>query len=490
MKIVIGYPPLESEKGIALLGQNRQFQWANTNWSAYPMVSAYAAKMLKNAGHDVLWLDGINAGWSYDKWEEELLAFNPDVLVIETKTPVIKQHWKIIDHLKSLATSPKHLTTILVGDHVTALPQESLNKSDVDYVITGGNYDFALAKLIDRISQYRGEAANIARKAGKYQDERIIRGVACPNLDSLPHIDRDLTQWQLYAYQNSNYGRLPGTYTMFARDCWYGKCTFCSWANTLYPPENYQRMSVDRALDEVGHIIDNYSIREIMDDSGTFPVGDWLRRFCQGMIARGYNKRVRISCNMRFNANLTETDYQLMGKAGFRFLLYGLESANQKTLDKINKDLKVEEIIPNLKKAKKAGLKPHVTVMTGYPWEKEEDVQNTLRFVKKLFRRRLIDSLQSTIIIPYPGTQLFEQAVKNDWLKTRDWSDFDMSQPVLKTELGDEKIKAYVRKFYSALFTLQWVIMKLKEGLTNWETFKYYLRFTHRFFSKQLDFSK
>jgi hypothetical protein len=40
------------------------------------------------------------------------------------------------------------------------------------------------------------------------------------NLDSLPFLDRDLTQWSLYAYQNTNYKYLPGTYTMFGRDCW------------------------------------------------------------------------------------------------------------------------------------------------------------------------------------------------------------------------------------------------------------------------------
>jgi len=474
MRVAFGYPPLGSEKGIALLGQNRQFQWANTNWSAYPVILAYAATMLDKAGHQVKWLDGINAGWSYQEWENKLLQFRPDVLVIETKTPVINNHWNIIDRLKSKCLG---LKAVLVGDHVTALPEESLKNSKVDYIVTGGNFDFGLVKLVDLIEK------------GVSTSEVFDTNSSEVVLDKMPFIDRDLTQWRLYAYQNSNYGRLPGTYTMFGRDCWYGKCTFCSWANTLFPPENYKRMTVNQALDEVGQIIDNYPIREIMDDSGTFPVGDWLRKFCRGMIDRGYNQRVRMDCNMRFNAGLSTQDYQLMGKAGFRFLLYGLESANQKTLDKINKDLKVEEIIPNLKMAKKAGLKPHITVMSGYPWETKKDIQKTLEFVKKLFRLKLIDSLQSTIIIPYPGTQLFDQAVENNWLKTKDWRDFDMSQPVLKTVYSDQDLKSQVRKFYSAVFTPQWLWMKLLEGLTDWETFKYYLRFVRRFFSKLIDFS-
>jgi len=54
------------------------------------------------------------------------------------------------------------------------------------------------------------------------------------------------------------------------------------------------------------------------------------------------NKKVRISCNMRFGV-LNYNDYVLMRKAGFRLLLFGLESANQETLDYLDKGIKVED---------------------------------------------------------------------------------------------------------------------------------------------------
>ena len=92
---------------------------------------------------------------------------------------------------------------------------------------------------------------------------------------------------------------------------------------------------------------------------------------------------------MRLNAIKDIEIYKLMKKAGFRMILFGLESANQKTLDKINKNLRVEEIEPALKICKAAGLEPHITVMVGYPWETKKDAENTLAFVKKLFQKRL-----------------------------------------------------------------------------------------------------
>ena len=484
MKVAITYPPLNSQKVFPLLTQNRQFQWTHTLWTAYPMVPAYAATLLKKAGHQVTWLDGINQGWSYKKWLSKLNQASPDLIMIETKTPVIKKHWQIINQLKA---KNKKMLIVLVGDHVTALPQESLQNSKVDYILTGGDYDFLLLNLANHLSRGEKLEPGIYYRSRK----RVVKNTGPfklnHNLNKLPFVDRKLTQWKLYAYKNSNYLQLPGTYTMFGRDCWWGQCSFCSWT-TLYPGQCYRQMSVQRALDEIDHILKHYPVKEIMDDSGTFPHGQWLRQFCQGMIKKGYHKKVKLNCNLRFNAHLNQKDYQLMAQAGFRFILYGLESVNQKTLDKLNKNLQVAQIEQNLTWAKKAGLYPHVTVMIGYPWETKKDIEKTLEFAKNIFKKSLADSLQATMIVPYPGTPLFKLALKKKWLKTWDWNKYDMSRPVLKTSLTKKETKNLIQAFYQAIFSPQFIFRKIKEGLTSWQVFKYYLRLSLGFFSKHLDY--
>src|SRR3990170_2586004 len=152
LKVSISYPPLESEKGIPLLGQNRQFQWFSEPTYIYPMVPAYAATLLKENGYDVLWDDGIAEGLTYAQWLERIKREKPDVVAIETKTPVIKRHWKIIDDLKKLATGNWQPATVLMGDHVTALPEESMLNSPVDFVLTGGDYDFLLLNLCSQLA--------------------------------------------------------------------------------------------------------------------------------------------------------------------------------------------------------------------------------------------------------------------------------------------------------------------------------------------------
>lgn len=450
MKISIAYPPLENEKGVALLGQNRQFQWFNSPTYIYPMVPAYAATLLQSKGFEVLWNDAIAEEWTAQQFDDYFVRENIDVMMLETKTPVVKMHWELVKKYKSLNPAT---VLVMVGDHVTAFPEETMENCPVDYVLTGGNYDFLLANLCEALRDSNGEIDGSKLQPGIYyreNDEVKNTGafVLNQNLNDLPMIDRDLTKWKLYSEKNGNYSKLPGTYTMAARDCWHHKCTFCSWT-TLYP--QYLMRTPEKLLDEIGILIEKYGVKEIMDDSGAFPIGEWLRTFCHGMIDRGYNKKVILDCNMRFCA-LTLDDYRLMKEAGFRFVLFGLESANQATLDRIVKGEKIEEMIESCRMAKKAGLSPHITIMFGYPWENEEEVANTVCLGRTILKKGWAHTLQATVLIPYPGTPLYQECKENGWLLTENYEDFDQRMPVMKTPMGSEKIKEAVQSVYKVAF--------------------------------------
>jgi radical SAM superfamily enzyme YgiQ (UPF0313 family) len=457
MKISISYPPIESEKGVPLLSQNRQFQYFSEPTYIYPMVPAYAATLLKNEGYEVIWDDAIAEEKSYAQWLKEVERNSPDVMMIETKTPVVKKHWRIIEDVKRVSPETK---VVLVGDHVTALPEESMEKSKVDYVLTGGDYDFLLLNLV----QYLDGRVKSLEPGIWYRENGEVKStgkfILNHDLNSLPFIDRELTKWHLYAYKNGNYKRTPGTYTMVGRDCWWrrnGGCSFCAWT-ILYP--TFRVRKPELLVDEIENLVEKYRVKEVFDDTGTFPVGEWLTRFAKLMIERKLNEKIYFSCNMRFGA-LNEEDYRLLKKAGFRMLLYGLESASQKTLDMINKGVTVERIVKEIQWASKAGLEPHITIMVGYPWETREDAWNTFKLAKHFFEKGWAKTLQVTIVIPYPGTKLFEQARKEGWLKTMNWEEYDMKRPVMKTPLPEEDVELMARKIYQIFFTPSYIANRI-----------------------------
>lgn len=485
MKVAITYPPLENGKGVPLLGQNRQFQWFNNPTYIYPMVPAYAATLLKSKGFEVTWNDAIAEEWTYAQYKEYYTKQDFDLVMIETKTPVVKMHWEIVKELKTL--KPNTIIA-MVGDHVTAFPEETMEKCPVDYVLTGGNYDFLLTGICENLREHNGMLDTTSLEAGIYYRENgevknTGKFVLNQDLNELPMIDRELTNWKLYSEKNGNYSKLPGTYTMAARDCWHHKCTFCSWT-TLYP--KYLVRTPESLLDEVGILIEKYGVKEIMDDSGAFPTGKWLRTFCKGMIERGYNKKVIMDCNMRFCA-LTFDDYKLMKEAGFRFVLFGLESANQETLDRIVKGEKIEEMVESCKLAKKAGLSPHITIMFGYPWEDEEQVKNTVCLGQKILKKNWAHTLQATVLIPYPGTPLYQECKENGWLLTENYEDFDQRMPVMKTPMGSEKIKEAVQSVYKVAFQPEFIWHRIV-GIRSWEDVKFIFRAAGKVFGHLADF--
>lgn len=481
MKIAIVYPPLPSEKGVALLSQNRQFQWFSRPTYIFPVVPATAATMMKEAGHDVLFLDGIASEISLEEFDSKLQAFSPDYVVLETKTPVVKRHWKWIDEAKKKSSAK----IVLVGDHVTAMPEESMENCPVDFILTGGDWDFLLKNLVasnDDDSKY--ESGIWYRKDGEVKNTGKFK--LDHNLNDAPWIDRDLVHWELYAKKNGNFRRTPGTYIMSGRDCWHAKCTFCSWT-TLYP--TYRTRDAIDVVNEIEMLVNKYGIKELMDDSGSLPVGKWLETFCNEIIKRGLNKKLRIDCNMRFG-RLTADDYRLMRKAGFRLVLFGVESANQKTLDKFVKALKVEDVENGAKWASKAGLDVHLTFMFGHAWEGKEEIANTVKFARKLLANGYASTLQCTLTIPYPGTPLFKELKENDALHTLDWDEYDMRRAITKTPLATEdEIKMAIQEVYRGFLQPQAILRRLLSTRTLFD-FGFYYRGIRSLVGHLVDFKK
>jgi anaerobic magnesium-protoporphyrin IX monomethyl ester cyclase len=208
------------------------------------------------------------------------------------------------------------------------------------------------------------------------------------------------------------------------------------------------------------------------------------------MIDSGYSKKVVYGCNMRLNA-LTKEYYDLMAKANFRFILYGMESANQFTLDKLDKGLKVEEIEIGVKTAKKAGLEPHITVMLGYPWEAEEMALNTIKMAKDLFSKGYVDTMQATIVIPYPGTPLYKECIEKDWFQYApdDYEKFDMRGPVMKVPFSNERLLQLTQLLYSSFFSPKYLFRKIV-SIRKFDDVKFLMVSGKKLLGHLLDFDK
>ena len=417
-----------------LLTQNRQFRYSSSREvRIYPILPATAATLLSQAGHEVLYLDGINEQLSIGQFMRRLSDFAPELAMLETKAPLLGRHSEIVGQMKDEAGCK----VAVVGDHVCWRPEEALRSTGADYAIASGDYDWAFYQL--------GELLNSGDRvpSGTWgQPEHGDRG--CPaldDLDQLPFIDRKLTKWWLYGEAYLNH---PCTYIMTGRGCGGGPrgpgaCSFCAWQHLLWHGRPRLR-SAGNVASELDLLLQGMHLSEVFDDneSGAIWNARWLEAFLHEMKDRGILGEVTISSNARADS-LTKDTCQLLRKLGYRLLKVGVESGNDETLARIGKGETIDEIRRGIRNAKDAGLTVMMTVMVGYPWEGPAETERTLEFCRDLMRYKpkMGDSLQASVIVPYPGTPIYTQAVEQGWLAVnpQDYEMYDMSRPVLESKV-------------------------------------------------------
>ncbi len=435
-----------------MVSQNRNVQFFKVPTFLLPVVQAQAATWLRDLGYEVLWDDGNAQLKEFEQWYAELLAWRPDLVIFESTTPVMKFYWRLIDRLK--ADRPACIV-VMTGYHSMRRPQETLDQSRTDIVLRSNHIDFVLRRLVPYIDEHDDwrtscDIEGLWIRTDEHQSRSTGNFKQVEPLDDSPDVDRDLVGWKNYAYENGNYLQTPGTYaTSVIRDCMFGKCTFCRYNG---PDVTFSIRSVNRSLDEYQRLIEDYGVREIFDDSGVWYRGKQAREFAQGIIDRGLHKKdCYFGINTRF-AYLDEETIKLLAKANFRFVLIGLEAADEFTLRKLNKGYLPRHILPNLEWMTKYGLHPHLTLMVGYYWQDRQMLQDTVNLVREVMFKGLARTLQVTICTPLDFTPYHQECLENGVLTTEDYDDFDMSKIIVKTPIAHEEYYQAIREIYGVAF--------------------------------------
>jgi anaerobic magnesium-protoporphyrin IX monomethyl ester cyclase len=463
MRIAISYPPIINEHGQkAMVSQNRNVQFFKKPTYLLPVIHAQAATSVRDLGHTVLWDDGNAQLKSYEEWLEGLVAWKPDVIVFESTTPVMKFYWGASREIKALIPST---TIVMTGYHSMRKPDETLEKSPIDVVLRSNNVDFVLKRLVEHMDgnpfwRMSCDIEGLTFRVSELEIRSTGNFVQVEPLDDTPLIDRDLVQWERYAYENGNFLQTPGTYaTSVIRDCMFGKCTFCRYNG---PDLTFSMMSVQRSLDEYENLINNHGVKEIFDDSGVWYRGREAREFARGIIERGLHKKgCYFGLNTRFEY-LDEETIRLMARANFRFVLLGFEAADDETLQRLNKGYQMEHVERCLTWMTKYGLHPHLTIMVGYYWQTKEQLDLTVKTVRDLMFRGLARTLQVTICTPLDFTPYHQECIDNGVLLTNNYDDHDMSKLIVKTPLSHDEYYAAIRKMYAISFHPRFLLRQVQ----------------------------
>ena len=463
MKVAISYPPIQNKLGQkAMVSQNRNVQYFSVPTYLLPIIHAQAAASLKKKV-DVIWDDGNAQLKNYDQWFKDLINQKPDIIVFESTTPVMKFMWNTINEIKDKL---KNCIVILTGYHSMRKPIESFENSKVDIVILSNHVDFVLSNLIDELKESKNfnNFQNLKTNGISYRDSNgeISKNFTFKKIEKISDseiIDRDLVKWENYAYENGNFLQTPGTYaTSVIRDCTFGKCTFCRYNG---PELSFSIMDVKKSVDEYERLINKYKVKEIFDDSGVWYRGQDARNFANEIIKRGLHKK---NCYFGFNTRfeyLDEDTIKLLAKANFRFVLIGLESGNNETLQRLKKGYTRETVKNTLSLLTKYGLHPHLTIMVGYYWETKQMLNDTVSFVKEIMLNGLARTLQVTLCTPLDYTPYHQECLDNNVLLTQDYDDHDMSKLIVKTPIDHRHYYDAIKNMYKIAIHPKFILRQL-----------------------------
>lgn len=409
MKIVLLNPPFKPECG-KFSRASRSPAITKSGTLYYPIWLAYACGFLEKNGHEVCLIDSCAEQIDLSSTVERIRNYKPVMVVIDTSTPSIINDVQSAEAIKKLDSS---IFICLVGTHPTVLTDEVMNMSNSIDAVARHEYDATLVNLADVIENKKNllSVKGLSFKANGInihnEDREYIK-----NLDDMPFVS------QIYQkhLDVNNYFFAAGEYPMMmiitGRGC-PSRCFFCVYPQTFHG-HGYRLRSAKNVVDEFEYIVNEMPyIKSIGIEDDTFTANQArAREICQLIIDRGINKKVNWWANTR--VNLEFETMILMKKAGCRLIIPGFESGDQKILNNIHKGINLEQSRLFMKNAKKAGLLVHGCFMVGNKGETRESMQKTLELAIDLNP----DTAQFFPLIPYPGTEAYQWAKENGYLKS------------------------------------------------------------------------
>jgi len=139
----------------------------------YPIWLAYATGVLESHGFRVRLIDAPAAGYDLDYVLSEAESFQPRLIVIDTSTPSI--HADIQTAIALKERLPKAFI-LLVGPHVSALPEASLQMSSSIDAVARGEYDYTVRDLAQSLDG-GGELSAVLGLSYRDKDGTIIHRV-------------------------------------------------------------------------------------------------------------------------------------------------------------------------------------------------------------------------------------------------------------------------------------------------------------------------
>ncbi|HUU89689.1 MAG TPA: radical SAM protein [Phycisphaerae bacterium] len=413
---------------------------------------------LKAAGYDVkLFVEDVAP-------VDFAALFSADLVGISTITSTAPRAYEFAKAAKRAG-----IPVVMGGPHVTFLPDEALEHCD--YVIRGEADDL----IVDFVKRLESGADLTTMPSLSWRPNgEVVHNAACPacsDVEALPIPDLAL----IHGYDLS-----PGSKAVVpvqtSRGCPFD-CTFCSVTKMF--GRAYRFRSTENVMAELRALRGRYVF--FYDDNFTANLKR-AKDLMRAMIREGLN--LKWSAQVRCDAGRDPELLDLMVRSGCYYVYIGLESVSPAVLESYHKRQSVDEIKRVVREFDRRGIRIHGMFIFGADEDTTETVRETARFARK----HHLASAQFAILVPLPGTPVFETLKREGRLLTRDWSRYDGHHVVFRPKrMSTLELQVETLRAFGAFYSLSAALRRLARF--DWFTLaiKLWGRYHARRFMKRMD---
>jgi len=411
-------------------------------------LAAYLEREIKDIEIEVLDCNAQQIDW--EGLERKIESFNPNI--VASSALATCNTYLIARTLETAKKVNPDILTVTGGQHFTATAQESLETfPEIDVIVRGeGEQTFTeLVKNADKRSFFSNIKGISFRHKGKIihnPDRQLIQ-----NLEELPYPGYHFVKDVVHKYHFAAMAGRKAPYALIegSRGCLH-RCTFCTqWRHWQ---GMYRTKSPKRIADEMEFCYRNYGSRFIWLTDDNSSLGKRASSLADELLQREMAEDLMWFMQLRCDDVVKNRELlPKMRKAGLRWVLLGVESPKQSTLESFKKGITPEDAKKAVKLLRENDIFAQAMLIIGERKDTAKSIADLREFVNELDP----DFAIFAILTPFPGTEIFENAKQNGWIEDLNWSHYDMVHAIMPTEtlsrreVQEELYKCY-RSFYGS----------------------------------------
>jgi anaerobic magnesium-protoporphyrin IX monomethyl ester cyclase len=412
-------------------GREKIYQSLGTELTAVepPLWCRLIGGYVRDRGYRIAIVDSEAENWGPGRVADHVRELNPRLVAMvvfgHQPSASTQQMVGARDVCATIKQVTPEIPILIIGGHVSALPEQTLREEPVDFVCKGEG-PVTTVQLLAAISEGT-TAENLAKVEGLVwrHDGSVTVNAAAPLIsdlsgelhgnvwDMLPMHKYRAHNWQCFGDLSS---RQPYASIYTSLGCPY-KCSFCC-INAPFDVNRYRMRTPESVVAEIDYLHNTYGVKTYKIIDEMFVLNErHVMAICDLLIERNYG------LNIWAYARVDTVKPHMLDKlrrAGFRWLALGIESGSKHVRDGALKALRSNDIVDIVRQIQVAGIHVIGNFIFGLPDDDHDSMAETLELARDLN----CEFANFYSAMAYPGSPLYTLALQNNWPLPESWSGY------------------------------------------------------------------